>query len=233
MSNVTIFEKLKTSALITLTALFLTACKAEVLADNSNDLPRDFTLKAGETILVNDIDFQFERVDSDSRCPKGTQCITAGNADVVVNYTIDEKPIQKILKAKSPVTSSDSLMIEDTRVTLVFLKPYPATNIRINPAEYEAHFIASQKNDLDSAKVIDVRTPEEFDAGHYSSATNIPLSTIADNINSLNLDKDDLVVVYCRSGSRAGKAKATLLDLGYTNVINAANQDVVSELLSK
>jgi rhodanese-related sulfurtransferase len=124
-------------------------------------------------------------------------------------------------------------MIGDMRITLVFLKPYPATNIRINPAEYEAHFIASQKDDLDSAKVIDVRTPEEFDAGHYSSATNIPLNTISDNINSLNLDKNDLVVVYCRSGSRAGKAKAALLDLGYTNVINAVNQDVVSELLSK
>ena len=237
MSSVKALKQFKMLSWLCAFSLVLISCKTEVLADNSksDSLPRDFTLTAGETILVGDMNFQFERVESDSRCPKGVQCITAGSAEVIVSYMIDEKPIQKSLKAKSPVTSSDSLHVGDVSITLVFLKPYPAENIRINPAEYQAHFIASKlsSDELEQAKVIDVRTPEEFNSGHYSEASNIPLNTIADNIDSLGFDKDDLIIVYCRSGSRAGKAKAELLSLGYSNVINAANQDVVSQLLKR
>jgi phage shock protein E len=66
--------------------------------------------------------------------------------------------------------------------------------------------------------LIDVRTPEEYRAGAIPSAINIPYDVIADNLPTQ--DREARIVVYCRSGSRAGKARATLEALGFRNVNN-------------
>jgi phage shock protein E len=71
------------------------------------------------------------------------------------------------------------------------------------------------------AVVIDVRTQAEFDGGHIDGALNIPYDIIGDEIDSVCADTSKLIVVYCRSGHRAGVAKESLFAKGYTNVVNA------------
>ncbi|MBN2353230.1 MAG: rhodanese-like domain-containing protein [Spirochaetales bacterium] len=66
--------------------------------------------------------------------------------------------------------------------------------------------------------LIDVRTPEEYTAGHIPGAVNIPIDVIAWNPPAA--EKGERIVVYCRSGARSGRARQTLLDLGFTDVVN-------------
>lgn len=66
--------------------------------------------------------------------------------------------------------------------------------------------------------LIDVRTEGEYNSGYIPTAINIPVDNIADNTQEA--DKDDLVILYCRSGARAGRALKTLKEQGFTNVFN-------------
>jgi len=72
----------------------------------------------------------------------------------------------------------------------------------------------------DEALWIDVRTAEEYAAGHVSQAINIPYEQIAARIPEVTEDKDAVIYLYCRSGRRSGIAKDTLDRLGYRNVVN-------------
>ena len=66
--------------------------------------------------------------------------------------------------------------------------------------------------------ILDVRTPEEFRDKHIPGAVNIPNETIgSDEIPELP-DKDQLILVYCRSGNRSKQAAEKLAALGYTNI---------------
>jgi phage shock protein E len=69
--------------------------------------------------------------------------------------------------------------------------------------------------------VIDVRTEQEYNAGHLKNSINIPYGEIKNKIADLALDKNEKIIVYCRSGRRSGIAKEALDEMGYTNVINA------------
>lgn len=66
--------------------------------------------------------------------------------------------------------------------------------------------------------VIDVRTPEEFAAGHLSGATMIDFYApdFADQIGAL--DRAQPYLVYCRSGNRSGQATALMAQLGFEHV---------------
>ena len=67
--------------------------------------------------------------------------------------------------------------------------------------------------------ILDVRTPEEFADKHIPGAVNIPNETIvAEEMPELP-DKDQLILVYCRSGNRSKQASEKLADMGYTNVV--------------
>ena len=74
------------------------------------------------------------------------------------------------------------------------------------------------------ALLLDVRTPEEFAEGHVEGARNIPVDEVASRIDEIEKlaggDRTRPIVVYCRSGRRAAKAKATLLEHGFTKVSN-------------
>ncbi len=67
-----------------------------------------------------------------------------------------------------------------------------------------------------SPYLIDVRTAAEYEEGHIPGAVNIPLRTLADNLDQVPTDEP--VVVYCASGHRAGMATSVLRSLGYDNV---------------
>ena len=67
--------------------------------------------------------------------------------------------------------------------------------------------------------LLDVRTEEEYRTGHIPGAICIPNETIhSDPIPRLP-DKNQLILVYCRSGNRSKQASQKLADLGYTNVV--------------
>lgn len=67
----------------------------------------------------------------------------------------------------------------------------------------------------DAPALLDVRTPEEFAAGHLPGAKNIPHDQIQSRINELKSFQQAEIVVYCRSGRRAGLAIDTLLGAGF------------------
>jgi rhodanese-related sulfurtransferase len=66
--------------------------------------------------------------------------------------------------------------------------------------------------------LIDVRTAEEYRAGAIPSAINIPYDVIQNHLPTQ--DRSARIVVYCRTGNRSGRAKATLEALGFQNVNN-------------
>ena len=79
---------------------------------------------------------------------------------------------------------------------------------------------ASQRLSIECGFIIlDVRTPEEFAAGHIPGALNIPNETIGtDEIPQLP-EKEQRIYVYCRSGNRSKQAAEKLVALGYTDIV--------------
>ena len=67
--------------------------------------------------------------------------------------------------------------------------------------------------------ILDVRTVEEFSDKHIPGAINIPNETIGTGEIPELPDKDQLILVYCRSGNRSKQASDKLVGLGYTNIV--------------
>ena len=66
--------------------------------------------------------------------------------------------------------------------------------------------------------ILDVRTQEEYDEGHIPGAVVISHEEIAEKAEGVLTDKDQLILVYCRSGRRSKIAAEALVELGYTNI---------------
>ncbi len=66
--------------------------------------------------------------------------------------------------------------------------------------------------------ILDVRTPAEFAQGHVPGAVNIPHTEVAEHLDELAPYRDKEVIVYCRSGHRAGIAADILKKNGFTNL---------------
>ena len=86
---------------------------------------------------------------------------------------------------------------------------------------YEQITPAKAKEIMDSQDgyiILDVRTQEEFDEAHIEGAILIPDYEITDKAESVLKDKNQLILVYCRSGRRSKLAASDLASLGYTNI---------------
>lgn len=70
------------------------------------------------------------------------------------------------------------------------------------------------------ARVVDVRSPEEFRERHLPGAINIPLGDLADRIMEVVPDKGQPVLLHCLSGGRSGMAQRKLKQMGYRNAFN-------------
>ncbi len=68
-------------------------------------------------------------------------------------------------------------------------------------------------------KLIDVREPWEFEESRIDGAVNVPLYGILDNLDTLGT-KEDVIIVYCRTGVRGNTARAVLNQHGYVKVHN-------------
>ena len=67
--------------------------------------------------------------------------------------------------------------------------------------------------------ILDVRRPDEFATGHIPNAINVPNETIGTAEIPELPNKDQLIMVYCRSGRRSKEASEKLVKLGYTNIV--------------
>lgn len=66
--------------------------------------------------------------------------------------------------------------------------------------------------------ILDTRAQEEYDESHIPGAILIPHDEILEKAESVLADKNQLILVYCRSGRRSKLAAEDLLKLGYTNI---------------
>ena len=90
----------------------------------------------------------------------------------------------------------------------------------VKKAEYKKITSDEAKKMMETEKTIVVRTIEEYNEGHIPNAVSIPLETIENEAEAKLKNKDDLILVYCRSGRRSREAALKLIEKGYTNVID-------------
>ena len=67
--------------------------------------------------------------------------------------------------------------------------------------------------------ILDVRRPDEFAAGHIPNAINVPNESIGTTEIPELPNKEQMILVYCRSGRRSKEASEKLVKLGYSNVV--------------
>ena len=94
-------------------------------------------------------------------------------------------------------------------------------NTTVNALGYEQISGDQAKHIMDTEEgyiIIDARTQEEFDEGHIENAILIPEYEISERAEKEIPDKNQLILVYCRSGRRSKIASQALVDSGYTNV---------------
>ena len=224
---------------ILVTSLLLVSCADEQLAtpevaekpmvhnEPSND---PVAIKVNQSIKFDDLTIEFMQLAGDSRCPKGVQCAWAGNAQVVLLVS-DSKTAQTVsLNTHGGERYPKKANFGNKQLELISVKPYPATNIKIEPSQIQALIEVSEYKSLQEPVIIDVRTAEEYAAGHFPGAINLNYETIGESIASLSLAKDSEIIVYCRSGRRSGVAKDTLESLGFSQVTNGINQDTLHQM---
>ena len=86
----------------------------------------------------------------------------------------------------------------------------------------------------DGHVVVDVRRADEYASGHIPGAILIPNESIGKGQPDQLPDKDQIILVYCRSGNRSKQAAQKLADMGYTNIyefggINTWTGEVITE----
>lgn len=96
----------------------------------------------------------------------------------------------------------------------------PVASAEAAPIITQAELLAQlEKKDTDLV-VLDVRTPDEFAAGHVPGARNVSHDVLSSKIAELGDLRDKQVVLYCRSGRRSQLAEDTLRKAGFTKLLH-------------
>lgn len=106
-------------------------------------------------------------------------------------------------------------------LTLIFLTACEKTTQNGQEAVYVNITASEAKQIMDTEEgyiILDVRTQAEFDESHIPGAVLIPNTEIEDRAEKELPDKEQLILIYCRSGNRSKKAAEILVQLGYTNI---------------
>ena len=111
--------------------------------------------------------------------------------------------------AKAPTRTSDSQAVVKTGIS------------EISPAEARPAIEAAY------AQFIDVRTPEEYAAGHAERTKNIPLDKLMENLSAI--EKNEPVYLICATGRRSMAAAKMLNEEGYSQTISIAGGTVAWE----
>lgn len=111
-------------------------------------------------------------------------------------------------------------------VSALLLSLTACTNTTATPSTQSAEQHAPKTQGI----WIDVRSAEEYQAGHIQGSQNVSFGKIGEQITNIAPDKNTPIHLYCQSGRRAEIARKTLTELGYTNVTNHGAYD---ELVKK
>lgn len=137
--------------------------------------------------------------------------------DEVVKLRYLEKSLPEMreeLENALQVTRRHLVQVADgeapARETILEGRPY--TDL----APEEAKHLYNENNDL---TVLDVRTPQEYEAGHIEKAVNIPINSLESQLNELP-NKETPLLVYCASGARSLAACELLSQKGYTKIFH-------------
>ncbi len=90
------------------------------------------------------------------------------------------------------------------------------------PTQYRQIGVQEAKKIMDETTdyvLLDVRTEQEYAEGHIEGAVLIPYDQIAQKAATVLSQKDQLILIYCRSGRRSKIAAQSLVDMGYTNIV--------------
>jgi len=98
--------------------------------------------------------------------------------------------------------------------------PAPTATAAVEYKKISAADAKARMDSGDTIVILDVRTQEEYDAGHIPGAILVPNETIVDKQPELLPDLDAEILVYCRSGNRSAQAAKKLIAIGYTNVVD-------------
>lgn len=102
--------------------------------------------------------------------------------------------------------------------------PVQVTAVKIEEvpiAEYQKLTVDEAKTMIDTGEydiILDVRSLDEYNEGHIESAILLSYNEIKQKAEATLYDKDEVILVYCRSGKRSESAAKQLIDMGYTNV---------------
>ena len=107
------------------------------------------------------------------------------------------------------VEADAALSLNETEKEEVEIVPYVSISVQ------EAKQLMDTENDY---VILDVRTEEEFAEGHIPGALLIPDYEIKQRAEMILTDKNQMILVYCRSGRRSKLASADLSYMGYQNV---------------
>ncbi|HFD2028702.1 TPA: rhodanese-like domain-containing protein [Clostridium perfringens] len=93
------------------------------------------------------------------------------------------------------------------------------------PAEAVAKDISIEEskkliNEGEVTLILDVRNEDEFAEGHLKNAIQIPVNELKENLSDIEKFKDELVLVYCRSGKRSAEAMDILKENGFKNLVH-------------
>jgi rhodanese-related sulfurtransferase len=115
----------------------------------------------------------------------------------------------KLFKPKKIYWLSTLLMV--IAIFLAACSPATTTGLALEVDVEEAYSLREQ-----GAFILDVRQPEEWEAGHIPDATLIPLGELENRVSEI--PQDETIVVVCRSGNRSATGRDILLDAGFTDV---------------
>lgn len=96
-----------------------------------------------------------------------------------------------------------------------------ATKIEVMDVAYQKISAKEAKEMMEKGEygvILDVRTLEEYNEGHIEGATLLPNDEIKEKAEITLYDKEEVILVYCRSGRRSEAAAKELIEMGYTNV---------------
>lgn len=96
-----------------------------------------------------------------------------------------------------------------------------ATKIEVIDVAYQKISAKEAKDMMEKGEygvILDVRTLEEYKEGHIEGSTLLPDNEIKEKAEITLYDKEEVILVYCRSGRRSEAAAKELIEMGYTNV---------------
>ena len=207
-------NKLTAIAFLIILAL-LSGCAVGTVAVEPSDTPLPATPSKGPSSIMVD----GRVVDLES----GSYIIIRNEVDTKIYHKIDisgglvvadginpDILLNNVINAEVEMLDADGLP-KETR--LIKITGNDAPDYQVIDAKQAKAMI-----DAGGVLVVDVRTREEYDAGHIPDVYNVPLDEIRDGIMKVTENRDDTILLYCRSGNRSKVAARILTEMGYTNV---------------